>query len=87
MNVPGGDRPEDDDESSVVGSRPLSTIEVVQGMVLGTARQNSLSPDNAQANASTTSIYRYYVRFSGRRKFTIFLVLCAIFVFGMTFNR
>jgi len=77
----------DDDESAVVGSRPLSTLEVVQGIVIKTMPQNSSSPEDTHATASNSAVYRYYIGFGGRRKFLIFLGLCAIFVFGMTFNR
>ena len=87
MNFPKGDESEDDDKSPVLGNRPLSTIEVLQEMVLGTVVQNASLPDDTRANTSTTAVYRYYVKFSGRLKFLIFLILCAIFVFGMTFNR
>ncbi|KAM0343557.1 hypothetical protein ACHAPU_008452 [Fusarium lateritium] len=58
---------------------PRSTLELVRDMA-------TASPEKSQ-DARSTAAYRYYVRLSGRARFLTFLVLCAIFVFGMTFNQ
>ncbi|RDL36338.1 Uncharacterized protein BP5553_05690 [Venustampulla echinocandica] len=50
MVVPQGDESGDDDESAGAGNRPLSTLEVVQGIV--TMPQNSSWPDDTHATAS-----------------------------------
>jgi len=87
MNVPTQENESGDDENTLVTARPLSTLEVVQGIVVGAMPQDSSSSDHDHATATNSAAYRYYVGFAGRRKFLIFLGLCAIFVFGMTFNR
>ncbi|KAL4912842.1 hypothetical protein BDW62DRAFT_206085 [Aspergillus aurantiobrunneus] len=64
--------------------RGLSTRKIFQEPLLDTLPEE---PSSAQAIHATAGIYRYYVNFSGRRRFGIFLLLCATFVFGITFTQ
>jgi hypothetical protein len=62
-------------------------MEIVQGMFGGTVPQDALSKNDGHAPASDAAVYKYYIGVAGRRKFMVFLGLCAIFVVGITFNR
>ncbi|KAI5468185.1 P-loop containing nucleoside triphosphate hydrolase protein [Mariannaea sp. PMI_226] len=64
-----------------------STLQIVRDTATGTTQSTSSIPNDHHAAPSNTAVYRYYIRLSGRRRFLIFLILCAIFVFGMTFNQ
>lgn len=80
--VAGDDEAEGDIKSSVW--RGLSTREIFQEPLLGTLPEE---PASAQAVHATAGIYRYFVKFSGRLRFCIFLFLCAVFVCCITFTR
>lgn len=67
-------------------TRPLSTLEAVQDLVLG-SKEEGPQAETINTISDSAGAYRYYIKFSGRLRFAIFLILCAIFVFGMTFNR
>ena len=78
---------DDDEESDGDGEPPLSTVELVQGLVLGALPKDPASTSNDHAPISDTAVYKYYVGIAGRRRFLIFILMCAIFVAGITFNR
>ncbi|KAL4874710.1 P-loop containing nucleoside triphosphate hydrolase protein [Aspergillus karnatakaensis] len=80
--VPGLETTKEDSDQPGISSNS-STLEVVQeALAKGVG-----SPEAKAVILASAGAHRYYVRFSGRRKFLVFLVLCAIFVFGMTFNQ
>ncbi|KAL4906205.1 P-loop containing nucleoside triphosphate hydrolase protein [Aspergillus multicolor] len=59
-------------------------FDVVQDGLAGGLPQGPAAPQAIHASAGA---HRYFVKFSGRRKFLVFLIFCAIFVFGVTFNQ
>ncbi|ETS86320.1 hypothetical protein PFICI_00148 [Pestalotiopsis fici W106-1] len=81
------DQDEDDDEIDGFERRPFSTMELVQGLVLGSLPKDVASTSNAHAAASDTLVYKYYIGVSGKRNFLIFIIMCIIFVIGITFNQ
>jgi hypothetical protein len=72
-----------DDESGDFDSRPLPTVEVVQGVVLGATSAD----DDTHAPAKDPAAYRYYIGGGGKRKFLIFLGIISIFVVGNMVSR
>ena len=77
----------DEIDNAFSGSRPLSIIEIVQSTYMKTLPQVSFPPDKTSGKTVNPAVYRYYVGFGGRRRFLLFLLLCAIFVSAMTFSR
>lgn len=76
----------DDDQAASLDGGPLSTLEVVQGIMVGT--QDSSSKDDTHGPPTTNAgVYRYYIGIAGRRKLLIFFGMCVIFVAGISFNR
>ncbi|RDW86484.1 uncharacterized protein DSM5745_03126 [Aspergillus mulundensis] len=76
--------PTDDTGEEHEQTRNSFIFDVVQDGPAGGLPQGPAAPRAIHASAGA---HRYFVRFSGRRKFLVFLVLCAIFVFGVTFNQ
>jgi hypothetical protein len=71
-------------ESADSGARPLSTVEAVQGIVVGATLTDD---DDTQAPAKDPAAYRYYIGGGGKRKFLIFLGTISIFVVANMVSR
>ena len=74
-------------ENAFFGGRPLSAYEVVESIVMYKIPGVMTSPDGSNAKTINPAVYRYFVGFGGRGRFLLFLGLCAVFVFAMTFSR
>jgi hypothetical protein len=78
----------DDDQDAILRDRPLSTLEVVQGITVGSLPEGSSSKDKGECPPTASAgVYRYYMGIAGRRKLLAFVGMCMIFVAGISFNR
>lgn len=73
-----------EDEITDMNPRPLSVIEVMEGIVVG---QEEVLTDEIPKPAKDPAAYRYYIGGGGRRKFLLFMLIISIFVGVAMFSR
>ncbi|KAK8010251.1 hypothetical protein PG990_009216 [Apiospora arundinis] len=73
-----------EDEITDMNPRPLSVIEVMEGIVVG---QEEVLTDEIPKPAKDPAAYRYYIGGGGRRKFLLFMLIISIFVGVAMFSQ
>ncbi|KAI1333960.1 P-loop containing nucleoside triphosphate hydrolase protein [Xylariaceae sp. FL0016] len=73
-----------EDEIADMDARPLSTIEIMEGIVVG---EDPALADEVQKPAKDPAAYRYYIGGGGKRKFLLFIGVISIFVVGSLYSQ
>ncbi|KAK4185835.1 P-loop containing nucleoside triphosphate hydrolase protein [Podospora australis] len=87
LDVESGESGREDQDWRTPKDRPLSTIEIFEGLVVGRDNQHQSSPsetgdDDGNAPGKSPVAYRYYIGGGGRRKFLLFLAVISMFIAG-----